>query len=88
MRKHIEVGIKFSLSAGLKMGSGSKLLCISVFMFLKVSRQIFRLDTFGRQADKYITGGVMFFMIFYVFMFAYLFICEFAIFRVLTHLVP
>jgi hypothetical protein len=46
------------------MGSGSKLLCISVLCFLKVSRQIFSLDTFGRQADEYITRGVMFFMFF------------------------
>jgi hypothetical protein len=40
--------------------------------FLKVSRQIFSLDTFGRQADEYITRGVMFFYVFYVFMFAYM----------------
>jgi hypothetical protein len=32
--------------------------------FLKVSRQIFTLDTFGRQADEYIAPGVMFFMFF------------------------
>jgi hypothetical protein len=37
---------------------------------LKVSRQFFCLDTFGRQADEYITRGVMFFMFFYVSMFA------------------
>ena len=37
--------------------------------FLKVSRQIFSLDTFGRQADKYITRGVMFFMFFMFFMY-------------------
>jgi hypothetical protein len=43
-----------------------------------VSRQIFSLDTFGRQADKYITRGFMFFIFiyflffFYVFMFAYM----------------
>ncbi len=51
-----------------------QMLCISVLCFLKVSRQIFSLDTFGQQADKYITRGVMFFMffyVFYVFMFAY-----------------
>ncbi len=40
-------------------------------MFFKVSRQIFPLDTFGQQADKYITRGGMFFMFFYVSMFAY-----------------
>ena len=39
-----------------------QMLCISVFMFLKVSRPFFCLDTFGRQADEYITRGVMFFM--------------------------
>ncbi len=48
---------------------------VSLFLcFLKVSRQIFCLDTFGRQADEYITRGVMCFMFFYVFyvsMFAY-----------------
>ena len=38
-----------------------------------MSRQIFSLDTFGRQADKYITRGVMFFMFFYVF-----YLCIFA----------
>jgi hypothetical protein len=32
--------------------------------FLKVSRQIFSLDTFGQQADEYITRGAMFFMFF------------------------
>jgi hypothetical protein len=40
-----------------------------------VSRHFFCLDTFGRQADEYITRGVMFFMFFYVFyvsMFAYM----------------
>ncbi len=40
-----------------------------------MSRQIFSLDTFGRQADEYITRGVMFFTffyVFYVFMFAYM----------------
>ena len=47
------------------------MLCISVFMFFKVSRQIFTLDRFGWQADKYITRGVMFFMFFYVSMFTY-----------------
>jgi len=31
------------------MGSGSKLLCISVFMFLKVSRQILAFWSTGRQ---------------------------------------
>ena len=38
------------------------------------TRQIFSLDTFGQQADEYITRGVMFFYVFYlfyVFMFAY-----------------
>ncbi len=41
-----------------------QMLCISVFMFFEVSRQFFCLDTFGRQADKYITCGVMYFMFF------------------------
>jgi hypothetical protein len=40
------------------------MLCISVFMFSKVSRLIFTQDTFGRQADEYITRGGMFFMFF------------------------
>ena len=38
--------------------------------FYKVSKQIFSLDTFSRQADEYITRGVMFFFVFYVFKFA------------------
>jgi hypothetical protein len=62
------------------MGSGSSCYVSLFLCFLKVSRQIFSLDTFGRQADEYITRGVMFFMffyVFYVFMFAYLFIAEF-----------
>ncbi len=38
---------------------------VSLFLcFLKVSRQFFCLGTFGRQADKYITRGCMFFMFF------------------------
>ena len=45
------------------------MLCISIFMFLKVSRLIFTLDTFGRQADKYIAPG--FFFMFFASMFAY-----------------
>ena len=40
-------------------------------MFLKVSRQLFTLDTFGHQADEYIAPEVMFFYVFYVSMFAY-----------------
>ena len=44
--------------------AGSKMLCISVLMFLKVSRHFFPLDTFGRQADEYIAPRVMFFMFF------------------------
>jgi hypothetical protein len=46
---------------------------ISLFLcFSKVSRQIFTLDTFGRQADKYITHGGMFFYVFmFLFKFAY-----------------
>jgi len=46
------------------MGSGSSCYVSLFLCFLKVSRQIFSLDTFGRQADKYITRGVMFFMFF------------------------
>ena len=57
-RKHIEVRLNFFLAAR------SKMLCISVFMFFKVSRQIFTLDRFGRQADEYITRGAMFIMFF------------------------
>jgi hypothetical protein len=47
---------------------------VSLFLsILKVYRQIFSLDTFGRQADEYITRGVVFFFnVFYVFMFAYM----------------
>ena len=46
--------------------------CISVFMFSKVSRQCFSLDTFGQQADKYKPAEVCFFYVFYVLsMFAY-----------------
>ena len=40
------------------------MLCISVFMFFKSVQAIFSLDTFGRQADKYITHGGMFLMFF------------------------
>jgi hypothetical protein len=47
---------------GIKDGIGIKVVMHLCFMFLKVSRQIFSLDTFGRQADEYITRGVMFFM--------------------------
>jgi len=54
------------------MGSGSKYYVSLFLCFLKVSRQIFSLDTFVRQADKYITRGVKFFMFFSVFMFAYI----------------
>ncbi len=48
----------------LKSDSIFLLRCyVSLFLcFLKVSRQFFCLDTFGRQADEYITRGVMFFM--------------------------
>jgi hypothetical protein len=51
------------------------MLCISVFMvlcFFKLYRQIFTLDRFGGQADKYMTHGVMFFYVFYVSMFAFI----------------
>jgi len=66
-RKHIEVGLEFSLAAGSKMS------CISVFMFFpKVPRQFFTLDTVGRHADKYITRRGKFFLCFYVSMFAYM----------------
>ena len=38
---------------------------VSLFLcFSKVSRQIFSLDTFAQQADKYITRRGMFFMFF------------------------
>ena len=59
---------------GIKDGIGIKVVMHLCFMFLKVSMQIFSLDTFGRQADEYITRGGMFFYVFYlfyVFMFAY-----------------
>jgi hypothetical protein len=54
------------------MGSESKFYVSLFLCFLKVSRQIFSLDTFGRQADEYISCGVMFFMFFYVF---YVYLC-------------
>jgi hypothetical protein len=51
------------------------MLCISVFMFFESVRAIFLPGHFwskvGRQADEYITRGVMF-LCFYVFMFAYM----------------
>ena len=59
-RKHIEVGLKLSLAAG------SKKLCISVL--LKLSGKFLP----GRQADEYITHGVMFAMFFYVSLFAFM----------------
>jgi len=41
-------------------------------MFFKSVQAIFTLDTFGRQADKYITCGDIYFMFFYISMFAYM----------------
>ena len=57
-RKQVEVGLKFSIARDQRC-------YVSLFLwFLKVSRLIFTLDTFGRQADKYITCGGMFFYVF------------------------
>jgi hypothetical protein len=39
-------------------------MCISVFMFFKSVQAKKIPDTFGQQADKYITRGGMFFMFF------------------------
>ena len=53
---------------GIKDGIGIKVVMHLCFMFLKVSMQIFSLDTFGRQADEYITRGVMFYFLFFLYM--------------------
>ena len=55
----------------MRIGNREQRCDASVFMFLKVSRQLFTLDTFGHQADEYIAPEVMFFYVFYVSMFAY-----------------
>ncbi len=49
----------------IKMRIGSKDVMYLFLCFLKVSRQFFTLDAFGRQADEYIAPRVMYFMFFY-----------------------
>jgi hypothetical protein len=45
-------------------GIGRKDVMHLFLCFLKVSRQMFTLDTFGHQADEYMAPEVMFFMFF------------------------
>ncbi len=50
----MEVGLNFSLAAG------SDVMYLCFYVFWKCPGKFFAWNTFGRQADKYITCGVMF----------------------------